>query len=60
MRSGCAGEVCANREVVTTCIFLPEHACFQEDFASCVCFAGQCQWEQSIELLQCIAQGGPG
>lgn len=53
--SGCGGEVCAEQEVVTTCEFRPEDACYKE--AICERNAqGSCAWRQTSELTQCLSK----
>lgn len=52
-RTGCSGQVCADRDVATTCEFLPEYACYQE--AECERQAdGLCGWTPTEELQRCI------
>lgn len=55
---GCSGQVCADREVFSTCQFLPEYACYQN--AECKRQAdGLCGWTQTATLMQCLtSQGG--
>ncbi|HVJ92368.1 MAG TPA: hypothetical protein VM580_21355 [Labilithrix sp.] len=53
-RTGCSGHVCADHDVVTTCIYKPEYACYQE--ATCERQAdGQCGFTQTDELTSCLA-----
>lgn len=51
--TGCSGQVCADEEVVTTCEFRPEYACYKmgrcERQAS-----GECDWTQTKELQSCL------
>ena len=52
--TGCSGEVCADEEVITICIFKIEFACYQDIG---ICERGQdgeCGWRQTSELEQCI------
>jgi hypothetical protein len=54
-KTGCSSEVCADRDVVTTCIFRPEFACYQK--AACERQAnGECGFTQTPELLACLAR----
>ena len=54
-KTGCSSEVCADRDVVTTCIFRPEFACYQK--AVCARQAnGECGFTQTPELLACLAR----
>ena len=54
-KTGCSSEVCADRDVVTTCIFRPEFACYQK--AICARQAnGECGFTQTPELLACLAR----
>ena len=52
--TGCSGTVCSNEDVMTTCEFLPEHACNKT--ATCAAAAdGSCGWTKSAELDACLA-----
>jgi hypothetical protein len=54
-KTGCSSEVCADHNVVTTCIFRPEFACYQK--AACARQAnGECGFTQTAELLACLAR----
>ena len=59
--SGCSGQVCAAQEVMTTCEWLPEYACYQ-DLGECGNFGpgGACTWNPTPALEQCLdnASGG--
>ncbi len=51
--TGCSAQVCAEEEVITTCEFRPEYACY----TNAVCEKqqnGQCGWTQSAALAQCL------
>jgi len=52
--SGCSGQVCTDEEVVTTCEFRPEYACYR----TAVCErqpSGQCGWTPTPALTACLA-----
>jgi hypothetical protein len=52
--TGCSATVCADEDVVTTCEFRPEYACYQK--ATCERQPdGQCGWTKSAELDACLA-----
>jgi eight-cysteine-cluster-containing protein len=52
--TGCSGTVCSAEDVVTTCEFRPEYACYQS--ATCAAQAdGQCGWTMTPELEACLA-----
>jgi hypothetical protein len=54
-KTGCSSEVCADRNVVTACIFRPEFACYQK--AMCERQRnGECGFTQTAELTACLAQ----
>jgi eight-cysteine-cluster-containing protein len=60
VKTGCSGTVCAaeGHEVVTTCEFKPEYACYQT--ATCAKQAdGQCGWTQTPDLTACLANPPP-
>ena len=53
-RAGCSGQLCTDRDVVTTCEWLPEYACYQQ--ATCERQAdGQCGFTQDEALTSCLA-----
>jgi len=60
--TGCSGQVCSDEDVVTTCEFKPEYACYQN--AKCERQSdGKCGWTPSEELVACLyaawsAEGG--
>jgi len=53
--SGCSGQICADQVWASTCEWLPPYACFRT--ARCGNFGpgGSCAWEQTPELLACLA-----
>lgn len=52
--TGCSGTVCSAEDVVTTCEYRPEYACYQD--ATCARQAdGQCGWTMTAELEACLA-----
>ena len=56
IKTGCSGTVCteAGNDVVTTCEFKPEYACYQQ--ATCEKQAdGKCGWTQTETLTACLA-----
>ncbi len=56
-RTGCSGQVCASEDVVTTCEFRPEYACYQK--AICERLAGgACGFRKTRELESCLADLG--
>lgn len=51
--SGCNGEICANKEMFSTCEYRPEHECYNN--AECqVQSDGECGWVMDEELITCI------
>lgn len=51
--SGCSGEVCSAENVMTTCVYRPEYACYE----SALCAVqpdGACGWTQTPELSRCL------
>lgn len=51
--TGCSGQVCAAEEVITTCLFLPEYACYR----SAICehqADGACGWTPTDEFNECL------
>jgi hypothetical protein len=56
MKTGCSGEICSDKAVISACMFRPEYACF----AAATCArndAGACAWS-SPTLDACLASGG--
>ena len=54
VKTGCSGHVCSDQDVITTCEFRPEYACYQQ--ATCERQDdGQCGWTQTPALTACLA-----
>jgi hypothetical protein len=54
VKSGCSGQICADRSMFSTCEFRPEYACFRT--ATCARQAdGGCGWTQTPALTSCLA-----
>jgi len=52
--TGCSSHVCSDQEVITTCEYLEEYACYQT--AQCGRdSSGQCNWISTEALTQCLA-----
>jgi eight-cysteine-cluster-containing protein len=52
-RTGCSGQICSDVDVATTCEFLPEYACYADEY--CVCLpSGICGWADDPVLNQCL------
>lgn len=57
--TGCSGQVCAETEVVTTCEFQPQYACYKQ-YSRCERqTSGQCGWSQTPALTQCLSSSKP-
>ncbi len=53
--TGCSGQICSDREVVTTCEFLPQYTCYKK--ATCEKQPdGKCGWTQTEELNKCLVK----
>ncbi len=51
--TGCSGNICADEEVITTCEFRPEYACYKD----AVCARqpdGACGWTETPRLTDCL------
>jgi hypothetical protein len=60
VKTGCSATVCteAGKEVVTTCEFKAEYACYQN--AACEAQSdGKCGWTQTDALKACLASPPP-
>jgi eight-cysteine-cluster-containing protein len=52
--TGCSSQVCAAEDLITTCEFRPEYACYRS--ATCAAQSdGQCGWTMTPELEACLA-----
>jgi len=57
MVTGCSGQVCAEKELITTCEYRPEYACFKT--ATCERQPnGRCGWTPTAELKTCLEKNG--
>ncbi len=55
--TGCSGQICSDRDVMSTCEFLPWYACYK--LASCgQDAAGTCGWSETPEFLKCMQELG--
>lgn len=54
--TGCSGEICADHEVASDCVYLKEYECLK--FSTCGEFGenGGCGWEQTQAYLDCLAK----
>lgn len=53
--TGCSNHICSDEDVITTCEYLPEYACYQN--ARCERQKnGECGWTPTEELNACIAE----
>jgi len=54
--TGCNGEICADQDVASPCVALPEFACYRE-FGVCARQDwGGCDWTPNPELDMCLAE----
>ena len=55
IKTGCSSQVCADHDVITTCEFRPEYACYKK--AACERQAdGDCGFTKTPELTACLAK----
>jgi eight-cysteine-cluster-containing protein len=60
-QTGCSGQVCAAQDVITTCEFREEYACYQDAaLTTCGCNASQCGFAATDELAACLEAAGAG
>ena len=58
-RTGCSSQLCAARDITTTCEFRPEYACYQD--ATCALQSdGACGFTPTDALTECLADNGVG
>jgi len=54
--TGCSGQICSDQDVITTCEYRDEYACYET--ATCERQPeGNCGWTPTEELEQCLASG---
>jgi eight-cysteine-cluster-containing protein len=59
VQTGCSGQICAAQEVITTCEFREEYACYQDPaVTTCGCNDGQCAFAPTPELAACLEEAG--
>ncbi len=55
--TGCSGQICGDADIITTCEYQPEYACYQN--AVCDLQAdGQCGWTLTAGLGRCLMETG--
>lgn len=54
--TGCNGEICANQDVASPCVALPEFACYRDAGVCEIQPWGQCDWTPTPELDACLSQ----
>ena len=53
--TGCSGQVCADKEVVTTCEFQPQYACYKQ-YSRCERQSNrECGWTPTQALTKCLS-----
>lgn len=54
---GCSGQLCGKKgeveDIITTCEWTEEYGCLR--LAKCQCIQNKCQWNQTPEYQQCLA-----
>ncbi|WP_437524096.1 hypothetical protein WME79_35355 [Sorangium sp. So ce726] len=55
--TGCSGQVCADDDVVTTCEYREEYACYKEHGVCERGASGECGWRATPELETCLGGG---
>ncbi|OIP80041.1 MAG: hypothetical protein COT39_00870 [Parcubacteria group bacterium CG08_land_8_20_14_0_20_48_21] len=57
--TGCSGQLCADEELVSTCEYKEEYACYRN--ALCVRKDdGACGWVETMEIVECLADARGG
>ncbi len=54
--SGCSGQVCGEKEHITTCEYSPEYACYQQEGICERNNQGTCSWRDTSALNSCIEE----
>ncbi|HZX12369.1 MAG TPA: eight-cysteine-cluster domain-containing protein [Candidatus Nanoarchaeia archaeon] len=56
MKAGCSSQLCTTKtqapDIITTCEYKPEYACYQQ--ATCGCVQGACTWKDQANVNQCV------
>ena len=52
--TGCSKQICANQETPSTCEYQEIYACYQNAVCGRSTDTGQCQWQDSPDLGQCL------
>ena len=52
--SGCSGQICSDKEMVSTCEYRPEYACYKSGTCE-LQTNGQCGWTQTSTLSACLS-----
>jgi eight-cysteine-cluster-containing protein len=58
MKTGCSGQICASHNVITTCDWRPEFACFKTAQCKIQAKTGQCGFTMTSQLLACLSGKG--
>jgi len=54
--SGCSGQVCAEKPMITTCEWREEYACYQQYGVCARGPDGVCGWQETAALTRCLAE----
>ena len=57
--TGCSGQLCAAQDIMTTCEWREEYACYGSPYTSCGCVDGLCGWAQTADLERCLGSIAP-
>lgn len=55
IKTGCSGQICSDKDIVSTCEYREEYACYSK----AVCERqqnGECGWTETLELTSCITK----
>jgi eight-cysteine-cluster-containing protein len=54
MKTGCSGTVCSDQQVMTTCEYREQYACYQSAICERDPASGTCGWRRTPELQACL------
>lgn len=51
MTTCCSDQICANKDMPSTCEVLDWYQCLE--LTNCLCINNECQWESNEEYIEC-------
>jgi hypothetical protein len=57
-KTGCSGQICAEKEIPTTCEWLPYYGCYKKSVCGNFGPGGTCGWKKTPDFVSCMASYG--